>query len=380
MSHSKLSKFLVKKINKKNKGKVLSSFVLILTIVIILLTLSAYRFLTQDVSLKKEDILISNPNSFSETVEAVVLDISEGRNTQQTKSGLYIFLTRYFNNGGDIYEVYDYIETTPELSFLKEAENLNSEVFKKIHNKKLPHTYSDEGMYAYLAYLEVLETHGYGDVAVSSTLVHQYIKMAYYKKMIRNDKDKGQSLNYPPYTEKEITSDIKKSLQFLSTANSDMGIFFNDPKVLETLYNYDFLIGLIQYGSALRYLESLNVGFASSYSSREIFSFAIKYSYETAPDMYLFTSLSNASTLLLLSSYSGIELRNAVYPFFDIRIPINKKDGLVGKILNSKFERIDSRFMDLDIYSFKNISSIANKVPEFKTWLILNGWLEGDFK
>ena len=309
----------------------------------------------------------------------LISDIKNSRNTFETKSNMYVLLTRYFTNGGDIYEVYDYIHNNQELNFLNEAGKIYPSVFKLIENRELGSSYSDEGMYAYLAYLEISQSHDYGDIATTGALMHQYIKMAYYKKMIVDDKSKGLSVNYPNYTKKEIESDIQKSKQFIEVTNKSIPTILQNKMSLDKTIPYDVLTGLVHYGSAVRYFEAMNLKSDSLYKSGDIFSFATTYSHNNLHDMYLFTSLSNASTLLLVSSSTTFELRNAVYPFLDIKDPL-QKSGIVNKILNSRYQNPGSRFADLDIFSKNNIVKLGKKVIEFKIWLISNGWTENDFK
>lgn len=312
-------------------------------------------------------------------VVGLVNDIAKDLNTSQTKAEAYSFVTRYFQNGGDIYEVYNSVESNPELLFLKEAEGIYPKVFDLIKKRRLPFTYSDEGMYAYLAYLEVLEAHGYGDVATQGALVHQYVKMAYYKKMILEDKSKGKSLEYPNYTKKDITNDIKKATQFTDSANVSVSNIINGEELSKESIPSEIVTGLIQYASGLRYFESMNIHVAVVNTSKEVFSFVIKYAHTNVPAMYLFASLSNASTLLLSKNLDQSELRNAIYPFFDIKNGAHL-GGLLKNMLDARFNRNGNRFRDLDIYSFNNISSLASKVPEFKVWLMRNGWTDADFK
>jgi hypothetical protein len=291
----------------------------------------------------------------------------------------YFFTHRYIDNGGNIYELYDFIEQTPELSFLKEAEGLYPEVFANIHERRAPFTYSDQGIYAYLAYLEVLEKHGYANAAMLSTAANQYAKLVYYKAGIREEKSAGKLPTYPDYTQAEIASDLKKGQLFYPKGEEAVRILMSnlgqtDAAILDAVYAGE------QIGSAWRYFSGYGTPVDSEISASEAFAFAIRTAYQGVPELYLYTSLSNAATLLLVGSASDADLRNAIYPFLNIRDGKIKKSGIVEKVIRARVEPAGARFRDLDLYSRKNIAELGKRVPEFKTWLISNGWKASDFE
>ena len=106
-------------------------------------------------------------------------DIKNGKNDKFTKSAAYFITHRFFDNGGNIYEIYDYINAHPELAFLKEAEKIYPNIFDQIHKRTLPSIYVDRSYYAYLAYVEILNKHGYSDIAALGTAANQYAKLAH---------------------------------------------------------------------------------------------------------------------------------------------------------------------------------------------------------
>ncbi|MFZ1627067.1 MAG: hypothetical protein WAT81_04660 [Candidatus Moraniibacteriota bacterium] len=319
---------------------------------------------------------------FKNSPEAVqgsfVAAIKSGGIDEWAQLDAYFFTHRYVDNGGNIYELYDFIEQRTELSFMKEAENIYPEVFTNIRARRAPFTYSDQGIYAYLAYLEILDRYGYANAAMLSTAANQYAKIAYYKKGIREEKASGKLPTYPDYTKAEIASDIKKGQFFYPKAEEAVRVLMSAPDrtdatVLDTVYAGE------QLGSAWRYFSGYGSTVDSEVTAAQAYAFAIRSAYRGVPELYLYVSLSNASTALLVDSVMPIELRTAVYPFLDIRDERIKQSGIVEKIIRARINPTGVRFRDLDIYSRKNIAELGRRVPEFKAWLLSNGWKEQDF-
>lgn len=317
-------------------------------------------------------------NSPEAVRDSLVVALKRGGVDEGVQMDAYFFTHRYIDNGGNIYELYDYIEQTPELSFLKEAAGIYPEVFKLIQDRRAPFTYSDQGIYAYLAYLEVFEKHGYASAAMLSTAANQYAKLAYYKKGIREEKSRGLLPTYPEYGSAEMISDLKKGQVLYRKAEEAVRVLMSieetdDASVLDIVYAGE------QLGSASRYFSAYGNPVRSETSAAQAFEFASKTAIQRVPELYLYVSLSNASTALLVDETTDFELRNAVYPFLGIRDEKMKQGGIVEKVILSRTEPAAARFRDLDLYSRKNITELGRRVPEFKTWLISNGWKEQDF-
>jgi hypothetical protein len=314
--------------------------------------------------------------------ELFVLDVRNSVNTLKTKANGYDFISSYVNNGGNIYEVYDFIDSHSELSFLKEAESIYPEVFKQITRRRLPFTYSDRGMYAYLAYLETLERHGYGGITTLGPLSHQYIKMAYYMKMIIEDKSNGRSLNYPDYKQEDIKSNMEKAARFALLGEGEVRNILREEFLSGNVASVPALVGLVQYAVALRYFGIMDrdVIVSSDQTSRDIFSFAREYAKRGGfPEIYLPVHLSDAVSLLLLPEKKREEMKTALLPFLATE-KAHEKSGFIRKVLDARFDIPVSRFRDLDIYSNQNIKNLGLEVPEFRAWLLSNGWTESDFK
>ena len=356
-----------------------------LVVVFFFISFSVFYFFEKDKANKiaqrdkayYESLLQNKPEALQ---KSLVEDIKKGVNDAETKSAAYFITHRFFDNGGNIYEIYDYVENHPELSFLKEAEGIYPEEFLKLKDKKLPQTYTEVSFYIYLAYVEVLHKHGYVDIAGLATAANQYAGNTYFK-VIRSKKiPEGERGVYL----KNMERDIKKALEFLSASNDDVVKILEGKLTSSDIPARDILVGLNQYASTLRYLEAMGINHTSAKTSREIFTFAMDYSSRFVIELNIFTSLVNSSTLAILDSSTSEEIKMALGPIlnFDTKKPSSYKGSVIKKIINSKFEQKleGSNYVRMDIYSKWNVLLIANKVPEFKSWLMSNGWTEPDFK
>lgn len=328
-----------------------------------------------------ESLIRNNPAILQDAfVEAVKNQVHD----EQSKTDAYFIFRRYMDNGGNIYEITDYIDRYPELSFLKEAKEIFPGEYQAVQERRVPFTYSDQAISVFLAYLEILEKHGYANLATISTAAGQYAKLAYYKTSIREEKSFGHLPQYPDYSSAEVGFDIAKAQYFLDKADPLVTeVTQKDSGVLKEWQPLDTVFGLEQFGSALRYLAAVQ---RQKWSMNEYvradtaYNLAVGHSYKNAPELYLLMTLSNATTLLLSGSPNAFQLRNAVYPFFDIRDPRQKESGIVEKIIRSRIERPVSEFQNLSPTSRKNIVRLGETVPEFKSWLLSNGWKEEDFQ
>ncbi|TXH04401.1 MAG: hypothetical protein E6R05_02710 [Candidatus Moraniibacteriota bacterium] len=297
------------------------------------------------------------------------------------KSDAYFVTHRYIDNSGNIYELYDFFDRNPELAFLNlEAAKIRPEVFGLIQERRAPSSYSDQGIYAYLAYIEVLEQHGYANVAMTSTAANQYAKLAYYKAGIRKEKSDGGLPTYPDYSLDEIASDLERAQFFLKLSAEPVSWLVSGESGIATggVQPLDVFYAVEQYGSALRYLEAYGATVKTANTAGEVFAFGIKFTRQELPDFYLYLSLSNAATLLLVDAKDG-ELRNALYPFFNIKSPEAKRSGIVERVIRARLDAPGARFRDLDLYSKKKVTELGRRVPEFKSWLMENGWKDADF-
>lgn len=327
--------------------------------------------------------------------ELFLNDLENGVNDKFTKSDAYFLTHRYFDNGGNAYEIYDYVNSHESLAFLKEAEDIYPGIFEQMRDKTLsPIPYSTSSLYVILAYLEVLDRYGYADAAALGTLANQYAKTAYFtKKKAELNSAKGVDISpveksiIEVNTRKAVAFELKAKESLIKTAEENefaLDDLRDRPKVLEEkklegILAHNLLVGLNQYAAALRYLEAAGADISvvgTPVSAADIFAFNMVFSKQFVPELEIFTSLLNASTLSLVSPDSIDALRIALLPILDFDTAETKPFGIIIGIIDAK----NSKFTGLDIYSRINITTLANKVPEFKAWLMLNGWGEGDFR
>ena len=383
-----------------NKGKQTLIFIIFFVIILVVSFLAWNRlFVSRDIdklnSQKQEEKRsFEHANAYREALvgnnpkpiqELFLQDIKNGVNDKYTKSDAYFILHRFFDNGGNIYEIVDYINSHEELSFFKEAAKIYPVVFARIKRKELPTRGGDSSSYAVLAAFEVLEKKGYANVASNATAANQYAKLGYFAKLISTKHPTG----IPGYIAKEIPLDIEKSLYFQKKSDDDIAdILDNKNGIRESLEPRDILVALNQYAASLRALSALGIKYSSKKNPDEIFAFSTNYSKNVVPEFYLFTSLINATTLTYSKDDNGKRIEVAMYPVFnfDTKGKTIEKTSVIGRILFSREQKpiyfkgttIEDEYYD--IYGRRNIVTLAQKVPNFKKWLIDNGWQESDFK
>ncbi len=396
--------------NEKQTGKNRKKIITIVSLSIIILSFAGYglRVLYEKeiTKYRMNEALYAKKNQQAYLVsflgndprllqETFLADIDNGINDKFTKSDAYFLTHRYFDNGGNVYEIYDYVNSHKSLAFLKEAEDIYPSIFEQVKDKSLSSVpYSTSSLYAILAYLEVLDRYGYADAAALGTLANQYAKTAYFtKKKAELNSVKGVDIS--PVEKNIVEINTKKAVNFELKAKESLikvaeeNEFVLDdlrdrPKVLEEkrlegILAHNLLVGLNQYAAALRYLEAVGFDISvvkSPVSAADIFAFNMTLSKQFVPELEIFTSLLNASTLSLVSPESTDALRMALQPILDFDTSKTKPQGIIIGIIDAK----NSKFTGLDIYSKINITTLGNLVPEFKAWLISNEWKDADFE
>lgn len=316
---------------------------------------------------------------------SLVLDLKKGVNDENTKSALYFITHRYFDNGGNIYEIYDYINKHQELAFLKEAEKIYPQQFDLIRQKITPPVFNDGSLYALLAYFEVMDTYDYADMATLSTAANQYAKLAYITKRIEED--------YPELKIGDPTATIKRNIvkakYFVDKARGDVSAVLDGTFDMSTITDRDVLVGLNQYASALRYLEASGNAVVSQKSAIEVFEFTRKLATEKVTELRMFTHLLDASTLILVSPENVAQLDISLQPIYTYDTVANKprENSIIDKIIKSRKSSevitIKDRTVikpNYDVYGKRNTVALAKISNNFKAWLMANGWTEKDFE
>jgi hypothetical protein len=313
--------------------------------------------------------LYNKPQALRDLFES---DVRNGINDQYTRSAAYWILHRYFDNGGNVYEIYDYIQSHPSLSFLNEAETIHPQYFQWLKAGITPKTYATRAKYIVLAYLEVLDKHGYGNAASYGMLAHQYAFEAFYSKTFPSDFPDG--FNHAEHRKLAL----EKSRYYTEKMRNEVADILDGKITTADMPARDLLLAVAQYGASLRYLERQGITIETPKTSKEAFAFATAFAKEKVPELYHFTSYLNASTLLLLPlTTTKEELRVALYPFYTFHLPKERRreGNIIDRIINSRTQEYDS----IDMYGKANAIALAAHVPEFRDWLIANGWEKSDF-
>lgn len=304
-------------------------------------------------------------------------DVQKGAKDIRAIGHAYDFVAQYINNGGNIYVISDFIEQHDKLAFLSEARHIYPNVFDLIKKRRLPFTYSDDGFLAYLAYLEILEQNGYDDITIQGELALQYAKNAYYMQMIQNDKTEGRSLNYPDYSEEQIGTMLAKAKIYAQKADNITARILADP--ITHITSRQSLHGLVQYATSLRFLEKQRTTFLLKHDPETVFAFAFNYAkMGRLPDSYLLIAYTDAASQLLTSNPDPEKMRESLQPLLETGKTV-RSVPFVKKILASRYETSPYRMRDLLLTGPTIVKELARRVPDFRTWLMENGWTERDF-
>jgi hypothetical protein len=197
--------------------------------------------------------------------------------------------------------------------------------------------------------------------------------MAYYNVTIAKEMNAKEGKERSKFAKR----DALKAGKFLQIAQSDVADILKGKMTSNDVTPRDILVGLNQYAAATRYLEALLVAVNmpastlpdSFKNSREVFAFTTEYAHKNVPELILFTSLLNASTLAILASSTPQEIRVALFPILDFNVNGKKvsQTSIIYKIINSKMEPKPKNIGDsnMDIYSKRNFFTIYIKI---KNW------------
>lgn len=322
-----------------------------------------------------QEIVSGSPSAAQELFAS---DVSNGVNDVLTKSNAYLVMERYAYEG-NIYEIYDYVDSHPSLAFLREAEERQPEIFRKIKDRSLP-VPSVEALYAFLSYVGVLEKYGYANVALRASAAHMYAKNAYI--LTLEPERFYANIN----AEQNIQGKTISSLTYLKLASPDIESILMGNMSPESFSSGDIVDGLSQYAAALGYLQYRNVDVFESRNMREIFNFCLRYVREKVPEEEVFISYMYASVLLLDSQSTEEEVRAALNPVLRSELSVlAKTDKNMSALLNAQNEKKSyfagekKQRKQYGLFQKSNVSALAKKTPEFRAWLIRSGWQEADF-
>ena len=312
--------------------------------------------------------------------EFFVEKVKRGVNDDATKSAIYWIAHRFFDNGGNIYEIYDFVNTHPEVAFLKEAEKVYPPIFAEIRSKKVTN-YSGNAILALLAYYEVIDRHGYASLAVWGMAANKYSEFAYVSKQeyLRDPNKKYPKGEMSPRVKSALM--LEKSMYFANKVNQYLFQVVGTKREIGSLLTIkmipdDLLVGLNQYGSSLQNLKSLGMVFDTPFSAAELYEFNNSLAEKTVPRLFFFTNYLYASSLV----YGGSATVE------NVRVPLSRALSYVNSTPKSQWRGSVSRVIgsktahETSMYNYDVAKKLATLNQDFKAWLMKNGWTQQDFE
>ena len=326
-----------------------------------------------------EDVIkSSNLNTDQKPLQDFFVEkVKAGKNDDETQVALMWITHRYFDNGGDIYEIYDYVNSHPEISFLREAEKIHPEVFLLIKEKKVK-SYDFPSIVALLAYFEIADKNNYANLGMLGLAANKYAELAFNSYNAGNatsvpDDEIRFSRLYKEFKNKSIFFSLKANKYIIERTKITGKI--NDMENAG-LRDDTLLVGLNQFASAQYFYKGMDLPFLSAFTPDEIFKFNVDFSRRKYIRLYLFTNYLWATSLLNGKSANIITLSTPLNNITEYgRANKNiRPEGSLSRIINAKTNGENGMF------SFKNVKDLAVIFKPFKTWLIEVGWKETDFK
>ena len=368
-----------------NKKKVTLSVLLLALIVVVMLFFFINKNNEKGSSKKPADFR----SSLEKSVGGVdpkplqnffVEKVKNKQNDQEAKSAIYWIIHRYFDNGGDIYEIYDFIQANPEVSFLNEAEKIYPESFSKIKTSKVKN-WSSESLLALVAYYEVIDKHGYADISMWGLAANKYSEFAYGAKEKfllegnkRSTKGGMSTLQFKSMTTEKARYFSSKVEDFI-TKNTQKTKSLDDLRSLPIIPD-DLLVGLNQYGSALENLKGIGFYSSKNITPKELYDFNYSLASTLVPRLYFFTNYLYATSLV----YGGDATKTSV------KLPLSRAVDYAEKTDPSKWSKSVTRVInsktsnERSMYEYSVVKKLAALDPKFKAWLKKYGWTEADFK
>jgi hypothetical protein len=304
----------------------------------------------------------------------IARQLGAGINDDTTRSAIHWVAHRYFDNGGNIYEIYDFIEATPEVAFLKGAEAIYPDMFATIKSSRVEN-WSYESLMALLAYYEIIDRAGYADLAIWATAANKYAEQAYKNRPNPND-----APEFALERDKYFTMVVGKANEFLRPAkafiiNNTMktGALEDLLTLPDSVIKDDVLVGLNQYASAVLNLKGAGAQYPTEIDPIALYTFNSTYAERYVPRLYLFTNYSHAVALV----YAGEATPETVAAPLSravayMRAQNNQGPGTIKRILDSKING------ESGIFQYDTTQKLAELHPDFRAWLLESGWTESD--
>lgn len=307
----------------------------------------------------------------------LIQKIREGKNDDATKSALFWITHRFFDNGGNIYEIYDFINAHEEVAFLREAKMIYPEAFASIDAKKVK-AYDMYSLIALLGYFEIANKYNYANFAMLGLASNKYAEIAsVYKKASEQNTDKNVQEN----ARKAFEQFLSRSRTFSIITDEYLMKKVTRVEDLKNLKNKDLsdddlLIGLNQFASAQYFYTGMGKSVISTFQPEQIFKFNVAFSRTYVPRLYFFTNY--------LWAVSNVNAGTA--NMFTLVTPLNnvieyaKVNNLALPPRSIERVKYANKNGESGMFSHATVKSLAAAFVPFKNWLIETGWTEKDFK
>ncbi len=306
----------------------------------------------------------------------LVEKLKEGKKDDETLSAIYWVTHRFFDNDGDIYEIYDFINSHAEVAFLREAELLYPDIFEKIKTTRVE-KYSYESHIALLAYYEIIDKYDYASIAVWGIAANKYSEIALRGLPRSNDTPEVAKARqeYANFVADRATDFATKARFFVINNTMQTGALDELRNTGDT--DADLLVGLNQYASALLNLKGFGIEMETEFTPIELFEFNSQLARTYVPRLYFFTNYLYASALVYgnMATPEAVAIPlGRVVEYADANLADGwRVAGSINRAVNSK----DSN--ELGLYEYTTTKKLAALDPNFKSWLMRSGWEETDF-
>ena len=355
----------------------------VVLVVIVYSTLETLVFTRSTEQVRKETtnevIRLSTTGADQQALQNfAIAELQDGKNDDLVKSAIFWITHRFFDNGGNIYEIYDFINSHPEVAFLKDAEKIYPDAFQEIRDKKVT-AYDVQSTLALLAYYESAQKHGYANISMLGLAANKYAELAhlfYQKAKLTKDaatKDKQQRTAF---------NLLGRSRNFSILINDFITKNATTTRTLADLKNIglrdeDLLVGLNQYASAQYFYRGLKQQTVSLYPPETIFAFNVQFAREKVPRLYFFTNYLWAVGNVVAGTANVMTLARPlsnVIEYGKANKGSERAAGSLSRVLNANKDKEGS------VFSHENAKVLAKGYPPFKVWLKENGWTDKDFK
>ncbi len=363
-------------------GKSVSLTAILIAVIVVLLLVGGfaiYKRVTTPMGFE-ESLLLSNLGTDPKPLQDFfVAQVKEGNKDDKTKSALFWITHRFFDNGGNIYEIYDFVNATEEVAFLRKAETINSEAFRLVKEKKvLP--YDTPSLLVLLSYFEIARQEGYANIAMlglgsaqSAAIAYAQAYKAYTPGISKEEKDKYTLLaKVELYKSKAFYRD---AIQMVNKATEKTGTL----KDLETsgMRIDDVVVGLNQIATAQSFYRLFNEPTDTKFLSGDIFSYNVDLTRRLYPRLYFFTNYSWAASYVIGGTSTpfmvGQPLTNVI-EYGRANKGTERAAGSLLRVINARTNN------ERGTFSVGNIVRLGQSHKPFKDWLIENGWNESDFR